>query len=249
MKKRLDLHLHESGLAKSRSQAQQLIDAGLVSVDGRKITKSSFEVDPHAQIEIQDSALSRYVSRGGVKLEGALKRTGLSVNDLTLLDIGISTGGFTDCLLQSGAAKVYGIDVGRDQTDPKIKSDPRVLIFEGYNARDLATLRIEGPGFYDGIVIDVSFISLELVLPPAAKRLDPKGWILALVKPQFEAGRASLGKNGVVKDPKTFEEVREKIYILCEQAQLGVEDYFESDITGTDGNREFFILARPRSHR
>lgn len=242
MKTRLDVYLVEKGLAKSRSQAQQLIQGGHVSVDGRVLDKASLEISPESKIEVSENSLNRYVSRGGLKLEGALKRISLDVNEKLVLDIGISTGGFTDCLLQAGARQVYGVDVGHDQTDPKIKVDSRVVIIEGVNARDLGSVKL--PSQFDTVVVDVSFISLELILPEALKKLRPGGAILALVKPQFEAGRAALGKNGVIKEPKAFEEVRKKIYKICETLQLQVEDYFESDITGSDGNREFFVYAR-----
>jgi 23S rRNA (cytidine1920-2'-O)/16S rRNA (cytidine1409-2'-O)-methyltransferase len=192
-----------------------------------------------------ENPLSRYVSRGGLKLEGALQHTKLDVRGKTVLDVGLSTGGFTDCLLQAGAVKIVGIDVGQGQTDSKIKDDSRVTIFESLNARDLTAEKLGGTKNFDLIVIDVSFISLELILPSALRVLGPEGRILSLVKPQFEAGRSALGKSGIVKDPKAFEEVRKKIYKICEDLQLDVEDYFESSITGSDGNQEYFLLARP----
>ena len=235
----------EKGLAKSRSQAQQIIQAGLVLIDGRTASKASAEFSGDITIEITDDRMNRYVSRGGLKLEGALRHTGIRVDGIRALDVGISTGGFTDCLLQAGAAEIVGVDVGQGQLSPKISSDPRVKIFESVNARELTPSLIESPKPFDLAVVDVSFISLELILPPVTSLIAADGKILALVKPQFEAGRAALGKTGVVKDPKAFEEVRKKIYKICELNRLDVEDYFESAITGTDGNQEFFLLARP----
>jgi 23S rRNA (cytidine1920-2'-O)/16S rRNA (cytidine1409-2'-O)-methyltransferase len=245
--RRLDLVLVERGLAKSRSQAQQLIKNGAVEIDGELITKSSFEVHSEiSKIEIKDPSLVQFVSRGGLKLQGALKHTGYSVKGLTVLDVGISTGGFTDCLLQNGVEKVVGIDVGHGQLDPRLAKDSRIVHFEGLNARQLDRSRL-GPNVplrgFELIVIDVSFVSLELVLPSALPFLSENGRLLCLVKPQFEAGRKYLGKTGVIRDVKAFEEVKEKIYKICDTLKLRVEDYFESQISGTDGNQEFFLFA------
>ncbi|HEX4924986.1 MAG TPA: TlyA family RNA methyltransferase [Bdellovibrionales bacterium] len=252
MKKRLDLLLVELGLAKSRALAQQLISNGLVTLDGRALTKPGQELESSvaASLKILENNLNRYVSRGGLKLEGALERTSLEVRDKIALDVGLSTGGFADCLLQRGAARVVGVDVGQGQLADRLKRDPRVTSLESINARhltrDLLAPHVPASGF-DLAVIDVSFISLELILPQLPPLLAPHGYILGLVKPQFEAGRAALGKSGIVKDPKAFEEVRKKIYKICESLLLDVEDYFESSIQGSDGNQEFFVLAR-RTH-
>jgi 23S rRNA (cytidine1920-2'-O)/16S rRNA (cytidine1409-2'-O)-methyltransferase len=251
-KQRLDLLLVHLGKAKSRNQAQILIASGAVQINGESATKPSLEVSlsPLPDIQISESPITRFVSRGGLKLEGALKHTKLSATGLTVLDVGISTGGFTDCLLQNGAAKVVGVDVGHGQLDPRLENHPRLKYFEQLNARELTAARLAGEapvGGFDLIVVDVSFISLELVLPNLTPLLTRNGHILALVKPQFEAGPKSLGKSGIVKDAKAFDEVKKKIYTLGDRLQLETEDYFESDIAGTDGNKEFFVLARHRT--
>lgn len=247
---RVDLLLVEKGMAPSRNRAQELIASGKVFllVDGQKrvIRKSSVNVEPDAELYVEADA-NEFVSRGGIKLKGALERTHLDVSGVYALDVGISTGGFTDCLLQRGARFVVGVDVGHDQLAPKLRNDPRVKLFEGVNARDLSQTpireAIQGRKF-DLIVVDVSFISLTLVLPELIQYLDDRGHLLALVKPQFEVGREGLGKNGIVKNPELYRNVEEKIRKACAACALTVEDYFESPIEGSDGNREFFVLAK-----
>lgn len=251
---RVDVFLVEKGWVSSRNRAQELIANGRVILKsgGRKIPvkKPSMKIDPSLGDELEviaDPEADRFVSRGGIKLLGALARTKMDVKGIKALDIGISTGGFTDCLLQEGAQGVVGIDVGHDQLAEKIKMDPRVRLMEGINARDLSrvpVLDLNGGRKFDLIVIDVSFISLTLVLPEAIQYLKESAPVLALVKPQFEVGREGLGKNGIVKDPDRYSEVENKIRISCHNAGLIVEDYFESSIEGSDGNREFFVLAR-----
>jgi 23S rRNA (cytidine1920-2'-O)/16S rRNA (cytidine1409-2'-O)-methyltransferase len=252
---RVDVFLVEKGMAPSRSQAQELIAKGrvfLVQGDARRaISKASFHVDAKIadQIRVEmDPEEDRFVSRGGFKMRGALDKTGLDVRGFHVLDIGISTGGFTDCLLQSGAARVVGVDVGHDQLAHKLRTDSRLAQLEGVNARDLSQapiLALNGGQRFDLAVIDVSFISLTLVLPEAIQYLKESAPVLALVKPQFEVGREGLGKNGIVKDPARFKDVEIKIRQACAAAGLSVEDYFESSIEGSDGNREFFVYARP----
>ena len=242
---RADVVLVELGLAPSRTVAQRLIAAGRVHVErgGRSVTvkKSSETLDAGEAVGITPDPADRYVSRGALKLEGALARTGVSVSGRLALDVGQSTGGFTDCLLQAGAARVVGIDVGHGQLHPRIADDPRVAAFEGINARalDLAAIRAAaGQDSVDLIVCDVSFISLTLALPPALPLLAPGGVLLSLVKPQFEVGRG-----GLVRDAGLYPQVETKIRILCAEAGLSVRDYFDSPILGGDGNREFFVCA------
>lgn len=248
---RIDLWLVEKGLAASRTRAQELIATGKVFlvVEGEKkpVRKSSVRIHPDDVLHIEAEA-DAFVSRGGTKLKGALERTGLDVRGFRALDIGISTGGFTDCLLRRGVVRVVGVDVGHDQLAPQLKNDPRVLLFEGVNARDLSQTPLKeaiGGGKFDLIVADVSFISLTLVLPEMVQYLKETGHILALVKPQFEVGREGLGKKGIVKNPELYIGVENKIRQACAANALVVEDYFESSIEGSDGNREFFVFAKP----
>ncbi len=247
---RVDLLLVEKGMASSRTRAQELIAAGKVFllIDGQKkiVRKASLKIEPGVELHVEGDA-SEFVSRGGIKLKGALERTRLDVRGVYALDVGISTGGFTDCLLQNGVRFVVGVDVGHDQLASKLRNDPRVRLFEGVNARDLSHTpireTIQGRKF-DLIVVDVSFISLTIVLPELVQYLDDNGRLLALVKPQFEVGREGLGKNGIVKNPELYAGVEKKIRDACAACALNVEDYFESPIEGSDGNREFFVLAK-----
>ena len=254
---RADLFLVEQGLASSRTRAQELIAGGkvfLISNGQRKaVTKASAQVDPDSvSIEVvHEPDEAQFVSRGGLKMQGALKRTDFDVKGLKALDIGISTGGFSDCLLQRGASGIVGIDVGHGQLSDRLQNDSRIRLFEGINARDLSSettrkqLSESNAGRkFDLIVVDVSFISLTLVLPELIQYLGESSPLIALVKPQFEVGREGLGKNGVVKDPSRYAEVEAKIRRTCAMLDLTVEDYFESPIEGTDGNREFFLYAR-----
>lgn len=248
---RADRFLVERGFAASRTQAQELIEQGRVSYqrDGKSVVvrKASQELSEDDQVQVRQADGPEFVSRGGLKMQGALEKTKLNVRDFLVLDVGISTGGFTDCLLQAGARKIVGVDVGHGQLAAKLAGDKRVVSIEGVNARELRKAGIEthiaGQNI-DLIVIDVSFISLTLVLPEIIHYLNSSGKILALVKPQFEVGRENLGKNGIVKDAKLFDEVRNKISDLCRNLGLTVEDYFASPIEGSDGNKEFFIFAR-----
>jgi 23S rRNA (cytidine1920-2'-O)/16S rRNA (cytidine1409-2'-O)-methyltransferase len=252
--KRLDLVLVERGLANSRTHAQELIEAGQIFLiqgsQRKKLSKASFSVSADDQIDLESGPANRFVSRGGLKLEGALKFQNISVQGLKILDVGISTGGFTDCLLQSGAEKVVGVDVGHGQVNPKLLSDSRLQVFEGINARALsqnAEVKAAVPekGF-DLAVMDVSFISITLILPELPSLLASGGMILSLVKPQFEVGVDGLGKGGIVKDVRLYGEVEKKIRTACEKCGLEVKAYFDSPIEGKDGNREFFVLAKKR---
>lgn len=250
---RIDVYMVERGLATSRNRAQELIASGRVSIvqAGKRqaVKKPSLQVDPSSAVEIQIEVDKdgEFVSRGGLKMQGALKKTALEVRGFKVLDLGISTGGFADCLLQAGASRVIGVDVGHGQLASKLQNDSRVTLFEGVNARDLSSLDLitanNGQKF-DLIVADLSFISLTLVLPGLISYLKESAPLLSLVKPQFEVGREHLGKNGVVKDASLFAQVETKIRRACQAAGLIVEDYFESPIEGSDGNKEFFVYAK-----
>ena len=249
---RADQLLVERGLAPSRTVAQRLIEAGRVSWSEGSVAKPSAILPASAEITVMKDDLDRYVSRGGIKLAGALAHTKLDVAGRTCLDVGQSTGGFTDCLLQAGAAGVVGIDVGHDQLSPRLRADPRVTCFEGVNARDLAKSAVAGRR-YDLMVGDLSFISLTLVLPQLPALLADDGDMLLLVKPQFEVGPENVGKGGLVRDASLYPVVAARVRQAAETAGLRVLDYFESPITGsgvgnTAGNREFFIWTKHERH-
>lgn len=246
---RADKLLVELGLAPSRALAQKLIDEGKASYlgpNGRTaIPKASFKLSANDQIEVSDSDLTKYVSRGGLKLEGALKESNTNPKGLVALDIGQSTGGFSDCLIQHGASKVIGVEVGHDQLNARLKNNDNIVCLEGINARDLPkeALLAYSPHGYDLIVMDVSFISQTLILPELAPLLSKNGKILSLVKPQFEVGKDGLGKGGIVRDEAQYLVAENRIRECCEQIGLSIENFFDSPIKGGDGNREFFILA------
>ena len=240
---RLDNTLVERGLFPSREQAQRAIMAGQVRTGGRVLAKSSEMVGPDTELSV--AAPQKYVGRGGLKLEGVLDHFRLDPSGQTCLDIGASTGGFTDCLLQRGAAKVYAIDVGHGQLAWKIRKDPRVVVHEHLNARHLTRADIPDP--IDLCVIDVSFISLTLVLPSAFELLTPTGMLLALIKPQFELAPEDVGRGGIVRDPALHGKAQRKIEAFVQQAGHEVIGLAASSITGTDGNQEFFLCARKRS--
>ncbi|MCC7165143.1 MAG: TlyA family RNA methyltransferase [Anaerolineae bacterium] len=238
-KKRLDVLLVERGLAETRERAQALISTGEISISGRVMDKPSTQVDETVDITLR--APLPYVSRGGYKLAGALDAFGVSPEGLVCADIGASTGGFTDVLLQRGASKVYAIDVGYGQLAWKLRTDPRVVVMDRVNARYLDRL----PEPIDLVVIDVSFISLEHILRAAPRLVKPgAGKIVALIKPQFESGRDQVGRGGIVRDPRVHEQVREKIVRFSEQLGLEVGGVIESPIAGTEGNVEFLIYLQ-----
>lgn len=246
MKKlRLDQLIVARGLCESREKAQRVIMAGEVTVGGHTVDKADAKFTEDADIVVK--AADRYVGRGGHKLEGALKAFGIDPTGWTCLDIGASTGGFTDCMLQHGAAKVWAIDVGHDQLAWKIRSDPRVVVREGLNARYLSSDEV--PELMDLIVIDVSFISLNLILPPASELLKPGGVIIPLIKPQFELRREQVGKGGVVRDPALHAEVVAKIRAFCAEAlpSLAWTGVIESPLKGGEGNTEFLACLRAPS--
>ncbi|MCR4391370.1 MAG: TlyA family RNA methyltransferase [Candidatus Acetothermia bacterium] len=241
-KERLDVLLVERGLATSRAQAQALIRAGQVRVDGQVVDKPSAAAAGDVVLEV--SAPPRYASRGGEKLAAALLAFGVDPAGKVCLDVGASTGGFTDCLLQHGAARVYAVDVGRGQLDWKLRNDPRVVVREGLNARYLRPEDIGAP--VDLATVDVSFISLRLILPPLRGIVKPQGDVVALVKPQFEAGRGSV-RGGVVRDPAVHREVLIGIAAFArEELGWSVRGATPSPLLGPAGNREFFLHLVPR---
>jgi 23S rRNA (cytidine1920-2'-O)/16S rRNA (cytidine1409-2'-O)-methyltransferase len=238
MKTRLDRLILARGLTESREKAQALIMAGEVLVNGQKAAKPGQAVPDDSRIEIL--ARPPYVSRGGLKLAGALAHFAIDVARRICLDIGASTGGFTDVLLQAGAARVHAVDVGAGQIDWKLRTDPRVVLHEGINAR---ALKFEDIGErVDIIVCDVSFISVTLILPAAVPLLQPAGQMVILIKPQFEAGRGQVGKGGIVRDPAVHQAACERVARAVRQ--LGFEtSMMESPILGAQGNKEFLLYA------
>jgi 23S rRNA (cytidine1920-2'-O)/16S rRNA (cytidine1409-2'-O)-methyltransferase len=239
-KLRLDRLLVERGLAVSREKAQAVIAAGQVLVNGQRLDKAGMSVPYEAELRITGEALP-FVSRGGLKLEAALKEFSISVEGRTALDIGASTGGFTDCLLQHGCEKVYAVDVGYGQLAWKLRQDPRVVVIERTNVREMEPSLVPGP--VDIAVIDVSFISLEKVVPAVLKFLKKGSELIALIKPQFEAGRGQVGKGGIVRDEATRTAVVERIAGFVRDQGLEVKGVIPSPITGQDGNVEFLIHA------
>ena len=235
-KERLDVLLVSLGLAESRAKAQATIMAGEVYVNGQKADKSGMEVDITSNIEVRGSACP-YVSRGGLKLEKALKNFGVDPTGYVCSDSGASTGGFTDCLLQQGASKVFAIDVGYGQLAWKIRNDPRVVVMERTNIRYVTPEDLGEP--LDLSVIDVSFISLGLVLPVVKTLLKPTGQVLCLIKPQFEAGKDKVGKKGVVRDPAVHEEVLQNFISLAKSLDFTIRNLTFSPVKGPEGNIEF----------
>ena len=232
---RLDTLLMRRGLAESPQRAQSLIMAGQVLVEDHIVDKPGKRIPESAQVAVREGP--RYVSRGGIKLEHALVRFGVDVAGVIAADIGASTGGFTDCLLQRGAQKVYAVDVGYGQLAWALRQDPRVVALERTNIRHLDSL----PEPIDLATIDVSFISLELVLPRVVELLQPEGAILALVKPQFEARRDEVGKGGVVRDPAVHRTVLQKAAAISTKGGLRIEGFTPSPLRGPAGNVEFFV--------
>ena len=242
-KMRVDQLLVERGLVESREKAQALVMAGEVVVNGQKALKPGHTVAADSRVEVLERM--PYVSRGGYKLEGALDHWALDVSGWVCLDVGASTGGFTDCLLQRGAAKVWAIDVGHGQIDWKLRSHERVVIQEGVNARYLTVA--DFPQKFDLVVCDASFISLTLLIPAVAPLLGASGMMILLVKPQFEVERGQVGKRGIVREPALHQ-------AACDRVRAAVEghgfrtDIIESPILGAEGNREFLLYASRESH-
>ncbi len=237
-KERIDTLLVERGLVESRQRARALLLAGQVRVHGQPVTKPGTLVDPGADVQV--SGGQRFVSRGGEKLHHALGVFGVNVSDYVCVDIGASTGGFTDCLLQRGARRVYAVDVGYGVLDYRLRQDPRVVVTERTNAREMTPL----PEACDLATIDVSFIGVEKVLPAAMRSLKADGEIVALVKPQFQAGKSEVGKSGVVKDPQVHAAVLGRVIVWAVTNGLRLLDLSASPLLGPAGNREFFLHLR-----
>ena len=282
---RADLFLVEHGFAATRSQAQRLIGSGVqwrvlldeaeanlgVVAPWKRVAKNGDEIPDAAEVEVLDNTEAKYISRGGLKLEGALKTTGLDVTGLRCLDVGQSTGGFTDCLLQHGAAQVVGVDVGHGQLHASMRDHDRVVCLEGINARSLTATELVAACAYiqsatgqfdeenepdsspnvdpsfDFLTGDLSFISLTLVLPAVVRLLKPNGHLLMLVKPQFELQPGQIGKGGIVRDAAHFEFVEQRLRDCCAELGVDVLGWMESTIQGGDGNREFFIHGKKGS--
>lgn len=238
-RERIDKLLVERGLAESRTKAQAMVMAGVVLVNEQRVPKPSDQFLPNAQIRIRhaDDPTSRYVGRGGLKLEAALREFQIDVRGLVCLDVGASTGGFTDCLLQNGTAKVFAIDVGHNQIDWRLRNDPRVEVREGVNARYLKPE--DFPVSFDLAVIDVSFISVIKILPSVVSVLRPQGSMVVLIKPQFEVGRGEVGGGGIVRDAEKRKRVVEQVNQFAAELSLEVRGIIESPITGAEGNVEY----------
>ena len=243
-KSRLDLLLVARGLAPTREKAQAMILAGRVQVDGRPAEKAGSPVPADADVRVEGPE-HPYVSRGGIKLAAALDAFRIDPAGLVCLDVGASTGGFTDCLLQRGAARVYAVDVGYGQIDAKLRSDPRVVLREKVNARFLSREHV--PEAVGLAVLDLSFISVRLVLPAVLALLDAGARIVVLVKPQFEAGRSEVGKGGIVRSEETRRRVVADIEAFGRGLGLAVEGSVPSPIAGARGNREFLLVFRVNS--
>lgn len=248
---RLDQLLVSQGLANSRTRAQRLIRNGRVRLaDGRTLNKPSEKWPIDTPLNVEDDPEERYASRAGLKLEGVLQALNMRLEGRGVLDIGQSTGGFTDCALQFGARHVVGVEVGHNQLANHLRDDPRVACLEGLNARKMssasALLSALAEWPIDLAVMDVSFISQTLILPEIAALLPTDGQLLSLVKPQFELEPNALDKRGVVRDPRRYAEVEQKIRTACQQCGLVISHWQESPITGGDGNREFLLFASKR---
>ncbi len=239
---RIDKLLVQLGLAESRTKAQAMVMAGIVLVNEQRIAKPSDAIPADAEIRIKgrDDPGSRYVGRGGVKLEAALSQFQIDVSDLTCLDVGASTGGFTDCLLQHGARHVISIDVGHNQIDWRLRTDPRVAVREGINARYLKPDDFETQ--FDLVVMDVSFISATKILAAIVPLLKKAGRLVLLIKPQFEVGRGEVGKGGIVRDPEKHARVIEEVNRTAKELGLVGRNVIESPLRGADGNVEFLAL-------
>ena len=248
---RLDMLLVERGLVQSRTHAQRLIKGNKVKYLQNKqwqaTNKPGLKLEPDTELQVERDEADRFASRGALKLLGALERSGLDVNGMTAIDVGQSTGGFTDCLLQAGAERVVGIEVGHDQLIERLRNDPRVICHEGVNGRDLPQdlLLSHTPDQrgYDLAVMDVSFISQTKIIPALAPLVRTGGNLICLVKPQFEVGKEGIGRGGIVRDASLYPQVESLIRDCYQQYGLSVKEYFESPIKGGDGNREFLIYA------
>ena len=244
--KRADVLLVASGLVHSRTLAQKLIQDGHVEVcelgHWRLVSKSAEKVNVDAQFRVTEHDEQRFVSRAGLKLDAALEQIGLDVKGLKAIDVGQSTGGFTDCLLQRGCASVTGIEVGHSQLVDRLRNDKRIQCIEGLNARELGPDHVNG--MFELAVMDVSFISQTLILPRLPALMSPGACLISLVKPQFEVGPEGIGKGGLVKNVDLYQKVEQNITTLITKLGFERKAYFESAILGGDGNREFFLFAQ-----
>jgi 23S rRNA (cytidine1920-2'-O)/16S rRNA (cytidine1409-2'-O)-methyltransferase len=246
-RERIDRLLVERGFAPSRARAQALVMAGAVLVGEQRVEKSSETFPPDAEIRVRgsDDPAARYVGRGGLKLEAALRAFAIDARGLVCLDVGASTGGFTDCLLQHGALRVVAVDVGHNQIDWRLRNDPRVEVREGVNARHLRPEDFDGP--FDLAAMDVSFISATKVLPAVVPLLKPGAKLVVLVKPQFEVGRGEVGKGGVVRDPAQHARVVEEVTRAALDLGLSARGVIDSPVLGAEGNREFLALYEKKN--
>jgi len=237
-KQRIDQVLLARGLATTRQKAQALIMAGQVLVNSKPISKSGTPISLDSVITVKTG--SPYVGRGGIKLEYALSKFSLDVKGVVALDVGASTGGFTDCLLQHGASRVYAVDVGHSQMDNRLRQDDRVILFERTNAR----YPIHLPESIDMATVDVSFISLKQVLPTIARHITNNGFIVALIKPQFEAEKGQVGKGGVIRDPKEHGRILNRLLLWAISKRFRIRNLTSTVVSGTARNREFFLLLQ-----
>jgi len=247
---RIDLLLTEQGIARSRAQAQTFISAGRITYKHQdkwiKISKPSLKLPVDTEIHLTPDEADKYVSRGALKLEGALKYTQLNIQNFHVLDIGQSTGGFSDCAIQHGAAHVVGIEVGHDQLDASLRDNPNIICLEGINARHLSINDLEGYFPTDGFdlaVMDVSFISQTKILPQLPALLSQTGHLITLVKPQFEVGPEFVGKGGIVKDKQRVKQLEKDMKSFVESLGFNIHCYIESPIKGGDGNSEYLLWA------
>ena len=243
-RKRLDVLVVERGLAPSREQARRLIMAGAVVADEQRVDKPGTLIDPDVPVRLKDGTRPRYVSRGGQKLEAGLNGFEVDVTGIVALDVGASTGGFTDCLLQHGAAKVFAVDVGYGQLAWSLRQDPRVVNLERCNIRSLSADELSPTPTL--AVIDASFISLTLVIPKVLSLISTDGQIVALVKPQFEVGKGRVGKGGVVRDPALHTEVLDHLQACADTWQVDIKGVVESPLRGPKGNKEFLLYLHKR---
>jgi len=251
--KRIDQLLVEKGHCDSRAHAQRMIKEGRVtlgSYPAKKEIKPSLKVDEETVIDVRRSESDNYVSRGALKLQGAIDHANINIQDVHAIDVGQSTGGFTDYLLQHGASSVLGIEVGHDQLADRLRTDPRVTCLEGYNARTLSNelTRHSPNGRFDLAVMDVSFISQRLILPGLCNLISENAWLITLVKPQFELGPEHIGKGGIVRSEEQYPQLKRQFYRLMDELNMTVEYYIDSPIKGGDGNKEFLLIARKNPH-
>lgn len=237
---RLDVYLAENGIVKSRELAKRLISAGAVEINGKTVTKPAFNVSDTDNINITGE-MPKYVGRGGYKLEKAIECFGIELRGLVCIDIGASTGGFTDCMLQNGAGYVYAVDVGHGQLDGKLLADSRICSMEGTNIKDVRAEDLLRKISF--AATDVSFISLSKIMPKISELLEDNGSAVMLIKPQFECGKADIGKNGIVRSPKVHARVMREIHAACTACGMGVVGMDFSPIQGGDGNIEYLMYA------